>query len=102
MTAALSDDDTRPFVGVRVLDLTHVLAGPFCTYQLALLGAGTIKIEDPSNPDIVRESGPDLAHNRRGMKKMPGAASSSTNRTAARIIQLQAPSSAIVCMAYLP
>ena len=67
MTAALSDDDTRPFVGVRVLDLTHVLAGPFCTYQLALLGADTIKIEDPSNPDIVRESGPDLAHNRRGM-----------------------------------
>jgi crotonobetainyl-CoA:carnitine CoA-transferase CaiB-like acyl-CoA transferase len=44
-----------------------VLAGPFCTYQLALLGADTIKIEDPSNPDIVRESGPDLAHNRRGM-----------------------------------
>jgi crotonobetainyl-CoA:carnitine CoA-transferase CaiB-like acyl-CoA transferase len=64
---ALTGDDTRPFVGIRVLDLTHVLAGPFCTYQLALLGADTIKVEDPSNPDIVRESGPDLAHNRRGM-----------------------------------
>src|SRR5215831_18776000 len=57
----------RPFEGVRVLDLTHVLAGPFCTYQLALLGADTIKIENPRDPDIVRESGPDLAHNRRGM-----------------------------------
>ena len=59
--------DLRPFEGIKIIDLTHVLAGPYCTYQLALLGAETIKIESPYEGDIVRESGPNLAMNRRGM-----------------------------------
>ena len=38
---------TRPFEGIRIIDITHVLAGPFATYQLGLLGADVIKVEDP-------------------------------------------------------
>lgn len=57
----------RPFEGIRIIDITHVLAGPFAAYQLALMGADVIKVEDPNDPDQSRDSGTDNDLNHAGM-----------------------------------
>lgn len=48
---------THPFEGLVVIDFTHVLAGPACSYYLGLLGADVIKVESEAKGDAIRHRG---------------------------------------------
>lgn len=58
---------SQPLAGVRVLDATHVLAGPFAGYQLALLGADVIRVDNPAGGDVARLGDPDPDRRALGM-----------------------------------
>jgi len=76
----------KPLEGIRVLDFTHALAGPFCTYHLGLLGADVVKVERPGLGDDFRHY---TEHG--GLKAMSGPFIAANAGKRSIVLDLKAP-----------
>ena len=91
----MSNPRRAPLEGVRVLDLSRVLAGPFCAQTLADLGADVIKVERPGTGDDTRAWGPPYLRDAQGHDTSESAYYLSTNRNKRSIaIDLASPEGA--------
>ena len=73
-------ENNGPLSGITVIDLTRILAGPFCTQLLGDLGADIIKIERPGEGDDTRRFGPPYLHDDTGADTGESAYFMSCNR----------------------
>jgi crotonobetainyl-CoA:carnitine CoA-transferase CaiB-like acyl-CoA transferase len=80
MTATTHPAPAQSLGGVRVLDLSRVLAGPWCTQTLADLGADVVKVERPGTGDDTRGWGPPFLNDRDGATTAEAAYFLGTNR----------------------
>lgn len=79
-------DVTGPLHGVKVLDLTRILAGPYCTQMLGDLGAEVIKIERPGNGDDTRKFAPPFLVDEQGAQTSESAYFLSANRNKKSVV----------------
>jgi crotonobetainyl-CoA:carnitine CoA-transferase CaiB-like acyl-CoA transferase len=69
---------SRLLEGIKIIDFTHILAGPYCTHQLGLLGADVTRIEHPDSLDLARTV--DLHRGRREARMAAGFLATNANK----------------------